>query len=141
MVTDRFFAKSAGRGSRGLWLAVHSALGYNRGITMSVYAIALLNIEGRESYTKYEQGFMEVFSKYEGELLAVDEEPTVVEGEWPYTRTVLLRFPSLEEFNRWAGSEEYQAIAQHRYQAAKANITVIKALSADALISDRLMCE
>ena len=61
---------------------------------MSVYAVALIHIHDRDGYRNYEQGFMEIFSRYEGKLLAVDESPTVMEGEWPWTRTVLLEFPT-----------------------------------------------
>jgi hypothetical protein len=32
---------------------------------------------------------MEIFSRYGGKLLAVDEAPTVKEDDWPYTRTIL----------------------------------------------------
>ena len=52
---------------------------------MTVYAIALLNIVDRERYSAYVNGFMEIFSRHSGKLLAVDEEPTVEEGDWPYT--------------------------------------------------------
>ena len=40
---------------------------------MTVYAIALLNIADRERYGASRRGFMEIFSKYSGKLLAVDE--------------------------------------------------------------------
>ena len=66
---------------------------------MTVYAIALLNIADRERYGAYQQGFLEIFSRYSGKLLAVDEAPTVKEGDWPYTRTVLIEFPDAEAFD------------------------------------------
>ena len=55
---------------------------------MTVYAIALINIADRERHGAYERGFMEIFCRYSGKLLAVDEAPTVKEGDWPYTRCV-----------------------------------------------------
>jgi uncharacterized protein (DUF1330 family) len=61
---------------------------------MTVYVVALLDITDRQEYGLYGDGFMEIFSRYGGQVLAVDESPTVVEGEWPHTRTVLLSFPS-----------------------------------------------
>ncbi len=68
---------------------------------MTVYAIALLNIADRERYGACQQGFMEIFSKYSGKLLAVDETPVVKEGDWPYSRTVLIEFPDAEAFDTW----------------------------------------
>jgi len=42
---------------------------------MSVYAIALINISDRAGYAVYEQGFMDIFNRFKGRLLAVDENP------------------------------------------------------------------
>jgi uncharacterized protein (DUF1330 family) len=95
---------------------------------MTVYAVALIDIHDRESYGRYENGFMEIFSKYQGKLLSVDEGPSVLEGEWPWTRTVLLEFPDEEQLRAWYDSEEYQALAQHRFAASQAGIAVIKGL-------------
>jgi len=77
-----------------------------------VYGIAPIKIDDRSECSKYEQAFFEIFPKYQAELLAVDEAPRVKEGEWSFTRTVIVRFPFEEEFDRWCGSDEYQALAQ-----------------------------
>ena len=63
---------------------------------MPVYLMAQLNIHDRATYAKYGSAFMDVFNPYGGKLLSVEEEPEVLEGEWGYTRTVLLEFPSEE---------------------------------------------
>ena len=95
---------------------------------MSVYLIAQINIHDRAEYETYSEGFLAVFSRYKGELLVVSESPEVVEGEWPYTRTVLIRFPTAEEARRWYESPDYQAIAQHRFRAATANAVMVEGL-------------
>jgi uncharacterized protein (DUF1330 family) len=64
---------------------------------MSAYIIGLIKIHDRDEYTKYQAGFREIFSQYKGEILVVEEEPTLLEGEWPYTRTVVLRFSDENE--------------------------------------------
>jgi uncharacterized protein (DUF1330 family) len=92
---------------------------------MPVYLIAQLNIHDRATYAKYGAAFMEIFTKYDGKLLSVDEAPRVIEGEWNYNRTVLLEFPSEEKANAWYLSEEYQAIAEHRRAASAANLVLI----------------
>ena len=48
---------------------------------MSVYINAQITIHDREAYNKYEAGFMEIFNAYGGTLLAVEEAPTVLEGD------------------------------------------------------------
>jgi uncharacterized protein (DUF1330 family) len=97
---------------------------------MTVYAIALINISNRDEYAAYEQGFMRIFAKYQGKLLAVDEKPVIKEGSWPYTRTVLLEFPSNDELDRWYHSDEYQSLASHRFNASSGSIAVVNGLPA-----------
>jgi uncharacterized protein (DUF1330 family) len=57
---------------------------------MTVYAIALLNtLDPLWNLSAGGRGDL----LYSGKLLAVDEASTVKEGDWPYTRTVLVEFP------------------------------------------------
>jgi uncharacterized protein (DUF1330 family) len=93
---------------------------------MTVYFVALVDISDRDEFGLYEQGFMDIFSRYGGKILAVDDNPTVLEGSWPHTRTVLMSFPNAEELERWYHSPEYQAISQHRRNGSRADIAVIK---------------
>ncbi len=69
---------------------------------------------------------MNVFAQFAGELLAVSENPVVIEGQWPCTRTVLMCFPSAEEARRWYASPGYHAIAQHRFRASTGNAVVVE---------------
>ena len=95
---------------------------------MTVYCIGLINIHDRAGYGAYEQGFMEIFNRYGGKLLAVDEAPVVREGAWPHTRTVLAEFPDAGAFDAWFDSAEYQDLAKHRHAASVGSIALIKAL-------------
>ena len=47
---------------------------------MTAYVMAQINIHDRSRYGKYEAGFMDIFAKYQGTLLSVDEAPEVLEG-------------------------------------------------------------
>ena len=47
---------------------------------MSVFVVAQIDIHDRDRYAQYEAGFMDVFAQYDGEILAVDEAPAVLEG-------------------------------------------------------------
>ena len=95
---------------------------------MSAYIIAKIQIKDREVYARYEEGFMSIFEKYEGELLTVDEAPTVLEGSWPETRTVIARFKDKETALKWYESEEYQEIIQYRLHASTANIIITQSI-------------
>ena len=93
---------------------------------MSAYIIAQIEIHDRDEYGKYQEGFFDIFSQYKGEILVRDEAPTVLEGEWSYTRTVVIRFSDENEAKRWYESDQYQTLLQHRFRAAKTNLILAK---------------
>jgi uncharacterized protein (DUF1330 family) len=93
---------------------------------MTVYGIATIRIEDRTEFKLYQRGFMEIFRKFDGELLAVDEAPSLKEGEWPYTRTVIASFPDRDAMDRWYHSDEYRALTQHRFRASSGNFVVVQ---------------
>lgn len=95
---------------------------------MSVYLIATIRIRDRATYGAYESGFMEIFSRFNGHVLAVDEAPVVVEGSWPWTRTVLITFPSKDDAMSWYRSDDYQQLARHRFAASEADIVLVQGL-------------
>lgn len=95
---------------------------------MTVYIVATITIHDRERYARYGEGFMAIFSRHAGQLLAVDEAPEVLEGDWPFTRTVLVSFPDAGAARAWYASAEYQALAQHRFAASIANVAMVSGL-------------
>ena len=65
---------------------------------MSAYMIAQIEITDPDEYQNYLAGFMPIFERYGGELLATSKNETVViEGEWAYSGTVIMKFPSVEQ--------------------------------------------
>ncbi len=100
---------------------------------MTVFIVATINIHDRDRYAEYEAGFMEIFARHEGEVMVVDESPLVLEGEWPHTRTVLIRFPNADAANRWYHSDEYQTLVQHRFAGSTANVIMVQELDAQPL--------
>lgn len=96
---------------------------------MTVYVVAQLTIHDREHYGRYEATFMDIFQKYRGSMLAVDEGPKAVEGEWTATRIVLVSFPDADAFNEWFRSPEYVDLAKHRHAGSKGSILLVQGLS------------
>ena len=70
---------------------------------------------------------MEVFEPFGGTLLSVDE-PTILQGAFDFTRSVLIEFPSAEQAMAWMTSPEYQEIAKHRLEASVGNAIMVKKL-------------
>jgi len=92
---------------------------------MSIYFMASIRINDQQEYQNYLDRVNEVFAKYKGTYLAVDKHPGVLEGEWNYSRAVLIRFDNREDFNAWYHSEEYQEILQYRLSAAECDTILI----------------
>lgn len=93
---------------------------------MSVYFMANIRINDQLEYQKYLDRVDELSAKYKGTYLAVDRQPVVLEGKWNYSRAVLIRFDSREDFDLWYTSEEYQEILQHRLFAAECDTIVME---------------
>lgn len=93
---------------------------------MPAYIIALEVINDREEFNKYRAGVHEVLDKYKGQTIVSNEDVEIIEGEWPYTKTVVVRFPSVEEAKRWYKSPEYQKVVQHRFRAATTNLILVE---------------
>jgi uncharacterized protein (DUF1330 family) len=93
-----------------------------------VYVIATIVIHDPEEYKNYIKGFRALFGDYKGEVLVVEEAPQVLEGEWNFTRTAVIRFESEAEAQRWYNSPEYQAAASHRFKSATTNLIIAKGL-------------
>ncbi|MGW0249000.1 DUF1330 domain-containing protein [Nocardia goodfellowii] len=58
-------------------------------------------------------------------VLVVDTQPTVLEGEWHGTRTVVVEFESVEAARTWYDSESYQQAKPLRQAAADSNAVIV----------------
>jgi uncharacterized protein (DUF1330 family) len=103
---------------------------------MSVYIINNMVIHDREEYGKYVRAFLPIFLKYHGEVVALQDNPTALEGAWPYSRTVILRMPSAEKTREWYESPEYQAIAAYRWKSTESNVVILPEFSGAARKAD-----
>jgi uncharacterized protein (DUF1330 family) len=95
---------------------------------MSYYFIAYIRIKDDREYQKYVAKAGAVFKKYNGKYRVVDDQPRILEGSWDYTRTVLIRFESIDDFNEWYNSDEYQEILKHRMRGADCDTILVKGL-------------
>ncbi len=96
---------------------------------MSYYFIARIRINDELEYQKYIDKSGAVFKKYNGEYLAVENAPLVLEGAFDYSRLVLIRFNSKHDFETWYNSADYQEILKHRLNAAECDTILVKGLN------------
>jgi uncharacterized protein (DUF1330 family) len=95
---------------------------------MTVYVINNMTVHDRDEYKTYLRAFMPVFEGYAGTVLAAQNAPVPLEGNWPFDRTVLLSFPSMAAASRWVQSQEYQRIAKHRRAGTVSNVVMLEGI-------------
>jgi uncharacterized protein (DUF1330 family) len=93
---------------------------------MSYYFVASIRIRDEQEYQKYLERAGQIFARYGGTYLAVDNEVEVLEGGWDYDRSVLIQFSCKEDFQAWYDSEDYQDILQYRLSAADCDTILVK---------------
>lgn len=95
---------------------------------MSYYFIALIRIIDPIEYKKYLDKAKDVFKKYNGKYIVLDDDPNILEGTWDFTRTVIIEFRNKIDFDNWYNSSEYQEILKFRLNASKSNAVLAKGL-------------
>lgn len=93
---------------------------------MSYYFVTNIKIKDKLEYQKYVNLVDDVFSKFKGKYLAVDDNPKIVEGNWEYSRVVIIEFATEKDFSDWYNSKEYQEILKHRMNASISDGMLIK---------------
>ncbi len=63
-----------------------------------------------------------------GRYLAIEREPDVASGEWPFVRTIIVRFPSLAAARAWFDSPEYRGLTPMRERAIDVNFVFVRDL-------------
>lgn len=95
---------------------------------MTCYFVAQISIHDQNEYEKYLEKVDDIFSKFKGEYLAVDEAPKILEGNWNYTKSVLIKFNSKQDFEEWYYSKDYQSILKYRLKASVCDTILIHGL-------------
>jgi uncharacterized protein (DUF1330 family) len=97
---------------------------------MSAYVIAQLSIHDREPYDRYAAAFFPTLKPFGGRLLAADEAPRVMEGDWARDKLVLIAFPDAASATAWAASPAYRAIAVDRLAGSEAVVLLAQGITA-----------
>jgi uncharacterized protein (DUF1330 family) len=95
---------------------------------MTVFVIAQLTFTDRTAYDRYQARFMDTFAGSGGRLLAADEAPVVIEGQWPHQKVVLLSFPDRQTCLRWQDSDAYREIAVDRRAGAAGPVVMVSGI-------------
>ena len=92
---------------------------------MAGYIIAQIEVTDPDAYDDYRKRVMPTLEKYDGEFLVRGGGLEVLEGEWPFRRTIVIRFPSVERAREWYDSPEYAGPKAMRHAASVGNQIVV----------------
>ena len=95
---------------------------------MTCYVIAQLKFRDKARYERYHSRFMDVFKESDGLLLAADEHPIVLEGDWDRDKIVIMCFPSERSARGFLDSPAYREIARDRIAGADAIAVLVRGL-------------
>ena len=93
---------------------------------MNGYVISNIDVKNPEAYKEYIDKVKPIVEKFGGEYLVRAGEYKVIDGEWKYPRTVIIKFSSYEKALEWYNSEEYQPVKPIRLTNSVANGIIIK---------------
>lgn len=88
------------------------------------YVIAQINVKDPEAYREYVAKVTPIVAKFGGEYLIRGGQSETVEGVAPGTRTVVIRFPSLQAARDWYFSDDYADTRKLR-QAASTSVQTL----------------
>jgi uncharacterized protein (DUF1330 family) len=96
---------------------------------MPAYFVAQVDIHDQAGYDRYQQQAGAAGMPVGMRVLAMDEQPTLLEGKWHGPKTIILEFPSEEALRAWYYSPAYQAAAKIRSAATTSNVALVKGVS------------
>lgn len=95
---------------------------------MAAFIIVQVEVTDPDNFEAYRAQVPPTIKAYGGEYLVRGGEQNVLEGDWAHPRTVILKFPSMDQAKAWHSSTEYEGPKALRQSAAKSNMLVVEGL-------------
>ena len=95
---------------------------------MTYVIVTIDAIKDNVAFQQYAKLVKPMIERNGGRYLAIDKAPEKRDGKWPFVRTVIVGFPSLEAAHAWYDSPEYREIIPLRQRAIATNIAMVRDL-------------
>jgi uncharacterized protein (DUF1330 family) len=92
---------------------------------MKAYVIVQETIKDEETFAAYRNGVVATLEEYGGRFVVRGGHLTVVEGEWPHPRLVVIEFPSRAAAEGWYQSPAYQKLLPLRRSSSAGNLVIV----------------
>jgi uncharacterized protein (DUF1330 family) len=92
---------------------------------MKAYAIVQETVKDQAMFDAYRSGVVATLEPFGGKFVVRGGHLTVVEGEWPHPRLVVIEFPSRNAAEDWYRSPAYQKLLPLRLKSAAGNFVIV----------------
>lgn len=93
---------------------------------MPAYIIGSITVTDPEGYEEYRAKVPAVIAAHGGSYVVRGGQMTVLEGDWPPTRTVVLEFPDMQSLKAFHGSADYAPLLALRQRCAVSNLIAVE---------------
>jgi uncharacterized protein (DUF1330 family) len=97
---------------------------------MKAYVIAAETVNDPAMFDLYRKEVPATLVQFGGQFVVRGANLTVLEGEWPHPRFVLIEFPSRAAAEDWYKSAEYQKIISLRLKSTVGNLIIVDGFAA-----------
>ena len=92
---------------------------------MRAYVIVQVEVLDQRTYDTYRKDVLPTIEAFGGRFLVRGGTMTKLEGEWPYSRTVVIEFPSRADAEGWYRSPAYTKLLPLRLKASRGNLIIV----------------
>lgn len=92
---------------------------------MKAYVVVQETVKDEAMFAQYRNQVVATLKDFGGEFVVRGGNLTVVEGEWPHPRLVIIEFPSRAAAEAWYNSPAYQKILPLRLNSAGGNLVIV----------------
>ena len=92
---------------------------------MKAYVVVQEIINDQKMFDAYRKEVFATLAEFGGLIIVRGGQLTVVEGEWPYERTVIIEFPSRVAAQNWYKSPAYEKILPLRLKSCICNLVIV----------------
>ena len=90
------------------------------------YVFLRIEVKNEDIFKQYPELSEKILAKYHGKYLFRGGKYEVLEGEWNFTRNVMLEFESVEQANKWYFSDDYQKALKIRQGSSVGDLIIIE---------------
>jgi uncharacterized protein (DUF1330 family) len=92
---------------------------------MSAYVVVQESVTDQATFDAYRKEVVPTIAAHGGRFVVRGGALTVLEGQWPLQRLVIIEFPSRQAAEAWYRSPAYQKILPLRLKSSTGNLVIV----------------